>query len=307
MAGRGPDWDDIRVFSALARAGSLGAAARDLRVSEATVGRHLRRLEAGLGGRLFDRLPNGLRLTSLGGRLLAAAGVMEEGAAGFGREAVAAAAGDPGTVVPVRVTATTSVALFLARHLDGLLASAPRARVDLQGTRAVLSLTRHEAEVALRMRRPPERGGLTVRRIGRVAFAVYGARAYLDGRRFDGTGDLRHLDVIGLRDDPDSRQARWLDAAADASRVRVRLGEVHLRREAVARGLGVSLLPCFLGDAGPDLVRVVPPPPELCEDVFLLVRDDLKAVPAVRELGQALARLFRDQAATLGGLPAGGP
>ena len=110
----GLDWNHVRVFLAVARAGGLGRAARTLRLSEATVGRHLAALEQALGARLLDRLPNRVALTPLGQRLLADAAGMEEHAAGLERLAMAAVA-EPG--LPIRVTATTAVALFLTGHL----------------------------------------------------------------------------------------------------------------------------------------------------------------------------------------------
>jgi DNA-binding transcriptional LysR family regulator len=286
----------------VARSGGLGAAASALRVSEATVGRHLRALEEELGAPLFDRLPNRLALTRLGAGLVEAAGAMEEEALRFERAARAGAAA-PGE--PVRVTATTSVALFVARHLDRLLAALPPGvQLRLSGTRAPLSLARREAEIALRMRRPPERGELAVRRVGSVAFSLYAARGHLDRRGWGEGDDLRRLDFVGLRDEPESRQARWLEEAAGGAPMPLRLDEVPLRLEAARRGLGATLLPCFLGDDETDLRRLLPPPPELDEEVFLLVHDDFRSVPAVRAAGSALAELFRDEAAALrGGAP----
>ncbi len=293
MARDPPPWDEVRTFLAVARGGGLKAAAASLRASEATVSRRLRALEARLGVRLFDRLPNRLAPTPLAGRLVAAAVAMEEGAAGFARLARAAAAAPE---EPVRVTATGSVSLFLARHLGRVLAGAPGARLQLLGTRTTLSLSRREAELALRMRRPPEAGDgdLFARCLGRVAFALYAARGDpLEAGR---------LPYIGLREDPASRQSRWLDAAAGAAGapVPVRLDDVHLRLEAARGGVGAALLPCHLGDADPGLRRLRPPPPELVEDVFLLAHRDLKDLPPVADApGRALARLFREEAGAL--------
>lgn len=290
----------------MARAGSLAAAATALRVSEATARRHLRALEEELGSPLFDRLPNRLELTRLGRGLIEAAGAMEEEALRFERAARAGAAA-PGE--PVRVTATTSVALFVARHLDRVLAALPAGtQLRLSGTRAALSLAHREADIALRMRRPPERGELAVRRIGSVAFSLYAARDLLAGTGWSEGDGLGRLPVVGLRDDPESRQARWLDGIAAGARMPLRLDEVPLRLEAARRGLGAALLPCFLGDAEPGLRRLLPPPPELDEDVYLLVHDDVRSVPTVRAACQALAGLFRDEAADLrggGGVSAG--
>lgn len=291
-----PRWDDVRVFLAVARTGSLIEAADALRVSEATISRRLRALEDRLAVRLFNRLPNRVVLTPLGERLVAASITMEDGAAAFERGALA----ESGIAdASVRVTATTSVALFVTRHLDAILAAAAGVRLQLLDTRATLNLSRREAEIALRMRRPPEAGNLSVRKIGRIAFTLYAAREYLDQQGMSRSVSLERLAFIALRHDRSSRQSCWLDRIAGEAPMRVRLDDVHLRVEAVRRGLGVTLLPCFVGDAEPSFCRLLAPPPELAEDVFLLVHQDLRNLPALAAVGLALVGLFRKEAAAL--------
>ena len=300
MTGPAPglDWNHVRVFLAVARAGGLGRAARTLRLSEATVGRHLAALEQALGARLLDRLPNRVALTPLGQRLLADAAGMEEHAAGLERLAMAAVA-EPG--LPIRVTATTAVALFLTGHLPHLLAAAGRSPLELVATRDTLRLAHREAEIALRMRRPPERGDLAVRRVGRVAVALYASRDHLAARGYREPADLAKLAFIAVRAAPESRQARWLDGIAAGAATPLRIGELPLRLAAVRQGLGATLLPCFLGDREPGLCRLLPPPPELAEEVYLLVHRDLKELAPVRGVTAALVELFRSEAAVLGG------
>jgi DNA-binding transcriptional LysR family regulator len=286
----------VRVFLAVARAGSFVGAAAELRVSEATIGRHLRALEHRLGMQLFDRLPNRIALTTLGRRLVPAATAMEEGLDDFARVAHAADASDE----PIRITATASVALFVTQHLGRLLAAATGIRVQLLDTRVPLSLARREAEIALRMRHPPESGNLVVQRIGRIAFGLYAKR------HASGSEGRRPLAFIGLREDPASLQSSWLDAVAAEAPMPVRLDDVHLRFEAAKRGLGATLLPCFLGNAEPGLHRLLPPPAELVENIYLLTHEDLKDLPAISAVRSALAGLFRDEAARLlGGEPNG--
>jgi DNA-binding transcriptional LysR family regulator len=292
------DWNHVRVYLAVARSGGLGRAARALRLSETTVGRHLAALEHSLGARLLDRLPNRVTLTPLGQLLLADAAGMEERAAALERLAMAAAA-EPG--LPVRITATTSVALFLTSHLPRLLAAAGGSPLELVNTRDTLRLAHREAELALRMRRPPERGDLAVRRVGRVAVALYAARDHRATRGYHEPADLARLAFIGLRADPESRQSRWLDGIAAGAATTLRLSELPLRLAAVRQGLGASLLPCFLGDREPGLCRLLPPPAELVEDVLLLVHQDLKELPPVRDVAAALVELFRGEAAALVG------
>jgi DNA-binding transcriptional LysR family regulator len=294
-------WDDIRAFLEIARCGSLPEAARSLQVSHATVGRRLQRLEAALGARLFDRLPNRLVLTPLGEELTRAAGAMCQGAAAVAQRARAWAA-PPGT--PVRVTATGSVSLFLtagARQLAEMAASHGTA-VSILTTKTALDLANDEAEIALRMRRLPEAGPLAARRLGRVAFAVYAARSIWGDRSPDASWS--GIGLIGL---PETTrmpsQSRWLDAAGEAhdAVVRLRLDDVSLRHRAVRDGAGASLLPCFLGDADPDLIRVLGPPPELVEDVYLMLHEGTRRVQPVRDVADELARLFKNAEADLDG------
>ena len=222
------DWDRVRVFLAVAEARGLGRAAQRLGVSESTVGRQLTALERDLGCRLFERLPNRVEITAVGQRLLLAARRMQESAEGLERLALAAVA-EPG--LPVRVSCTTSIAWFLTGHLEALMAAAGDAPLELVNTRATQSLPQREAEIALRMRRPPERGDLLVRRIGRLAFAPY-AR-----------DDRPVAAVIGLRDDPGSRQGRWLEVWAAGRPMPLRLAELPLRLDAVRRGIGATIDP----------------------------------------------------------------
>jgi len=283
------DWDHARALLAVADAGGLKHAAQALGLSEATVGRQMGALERALGVRLIERLANRVELTPTGRRLAEAARGMAEGAAAVERLALAAAA-EPG--MPVRVTTTTSIALFLTGQLERLLAAAAPAPLELVATRTALSLPRREAEVALRMRRPPEQGDLLVRRVGRLAFALYARRGT--------AGD----ELIGLRADPGSRQSAWLEQQA-VTPPRLRLADLALRLAAVRRGLGASLLPCFLGDEDPELERLAAPAPELVEDVYLLVHRDLRDLPQVRAVALELTRLLHEHDARLGGL--GGP
>jgi DNA-binding transcriptional LysR family regulator len=293
-----PNWDDIRIFLAVARAGSLTEAGRRLRLSQPTIGRHLRSLENLAGARLFDRLPNRLELTAQGRALLHAAGGMEEGAGAVLRQLHQAAAAEP---EPVQVTATNSVSLFLTVHLQALLAESGQA-VAIGTSRDRANLARREADIALRMRRVPEEGDLAARRIGRIGFALYAAHAYLEPRGLGGDGSLAGLDFIGLPEpERTPSQSAWFDGVAAQGVLRCRLAEVYLRHRAAADGLGVVLLPCFLGDADDRLQRLGDPVPDLAEDVYLMLHGGLRRDTAVRAVAEALAALFRRQRRGLAG------
>lgn len=291
-------WEDVRAFLAVAERGTLPEAARALGVSAATAGRRLQRLEATLGATLFERQPNRLALTPAGADLLEWAAEMGRVATSLARRAAALAAP---TDAAVRVTATGSVSLYIAAHARRLaeLAGAP---VSVITTKAVLDVAGGEADLALRMRRLPEGGPLAGRRLGRVAFSVYATRALVEAGHM--ARNWSGLDVIGLTQTTRApSQSCWLDdaAAARGATIRLRFGDVAVRHAAVRAGAGASLLPCFLGDADPNLVRLLPPPSELGEDLYLLLHERARAAAPVRAVADALAALIRESADTLAG------
>jgi DNA-binding transcriptional LysR family regulator len=293
------DWDDVRVFATVMRLGSLVEAARSLRISASTAGRRLRRLEAVVGAPLFDRLPHALVPSAAAQRLAAGADQMIEGAATLLR---GAAATESAERPRVRVTATASISWFVARNLDQLLTASPGVDISIVVTRDTVSLAHREAEIALRMNRVPERGDLTVRRLARVAFTLYAAHGYLARARRKPGFDPQALDFVGLTDHPKLQsQGHWVESFARSGTIRVRLSEAFLRHQAIVDGQGVSLLPCYLGDADKRLARVIDPPAALEEDVFLLVHDDLKALPQIRAVASGLVRVFRSHAGALAG------
>lgn len=292
-------WDDVRAFLEVTRRGTLPEAARSLGISTATAGRRVQRLEAALGAPLFDRLPNRLVLTPLGEELAEAGTAMQQGAAALAQRASAWAA--PADA-PVRITATGSVSLFLAVHARRLADMAEGVAISVLTTKAALDVAAGEAEIALRMRRLPENGPLAGRRLGQVAFAVYAARDLWE--KLGRPENWRDLGVVGLTETARApSQSRWLDTAAERHRaaVRLRFGEVALRHRAVREGAGASLLPCFLGDGDPELVRLLDPPPELIEDVHLLLHERGRRTRPVRAVADALGWLFRGATDALSG------
>src|SRR5258708_9572929 len=169
------DWEDIRHFLAVAQSGTLSGAARNLQVDHATVSRRLAALEAALDVRLVDRLPRSCRLTTVGRRVVERAKEMEAGAHGIARLAKAAHAPLVG-----RVTLSAPpvlVAHLLVEHLARFRAEYPDIRLSLSAQGQQISLSRREADVAVRLVRPDEAGSVT-REVGAMAFGLYAHRSY---------------------------------------------------------------------------------------------------------------------------------
>lgn len=277
------DWDDIRVFMEVAGARSLTVAARHTGLSQPTISRRLKSMEDTIGGALFERFPNRIELTPLGKELIEPALAMKTGAESIRRRAELFVRG---RAQAIRVSTTMSVSQFLCQHLGELAQLAARhgGELHIEPTREILNFAFRQTDLAVRLRGYPEHGPAKVRRIGRVSSAVYGRR---------GAGAAAR-GVIGLTKNRPPPQPEWLDryAADRCLPVVVRLGEFFQRYAAVKGGVGVSLLPCFLGDADASLERLGDVPRELDEDAFLLFHPDMADLPAVRAVADGISDLF---------------
>ena len=176
-AGRGAmDWDDVRVFLAVAREGSMRAAGRALGLSQPTIARRLAAFEASFGGPvLFDRLPEGLRLNAAGEQLISAAEGIEDAVLTLERRSAAASPVLSGTV---RVSTGECAAGFLARCLSEATTTAlpPGLTLELvDELRQTANLVRRQADMALR-HEPPEGGDFYISKAGTFACAVYRRR-----------------------------------------------------------------------------------------------------------------------------------
>jgi DNA-binding transcriptional LysR family regulator len=169
-------WDDMRLFLAVAEAGSLSGAARRLRMTQPTVSRRVAELEATLGEPLFVRTADGASLTSFGERLVEPARRMAEGAAELTRAAEGAESEPQGVV---RITAPPGIAVEVgAPFAAWLRTKLPRVRIEILSTIAYLDLSRREADLAIRMSPPTQRDLVTLTRLD-VDVAPHASEAYV--------------------------------------------------------------------------------------------------------------------------------
>jgi DNA-binding transcriptional LysR family regulator len=294
------DWDDVRVFLAVARHGSLRAAGRALGLSQPTIGRRLAAFEATFSGpTLFDRLPEGLRLNAAGDALISVAEELESAALALERRRAAASPVLSGTV---RVSVGEWSGAFLARHLDQSSETGlpPTLTLELVESWETANLARRDADLALR-HGVPEGGNLYVSKVGVIACAVYRRR---NGKGHDPLQDLRW--VTYPEEQSHVITARWVDRQLRATRgsVALRASTLPLRAGAVRAGIGVGLLPCFLGDADPALDRVTPPVPELDAEYWIIVHRDLRRAACVRAVIDWIRRVFDERRHELAGTSA---
>lgn len=286
-------WDDVRHFLALAREGSLSAAARRLGVEHTTVARRADALEQALGVRLFDRLPRGWRLTAEGGALAEQAGRMEQEAAGLAR--IAAGAGSlRGTV---RVSAPPTLASHvIAPNLAALRRRWPGIDLVLLGEKRNTNLMAHEADLAVRLSRPTS-AALATRPLGDLGYGLYATPEVLARPEaeweFIGYDDtLRHMP-----------QQRWLAAYAGARRMVLRCSDLAAIHRAALTGLGVAALPHFLvsAETGTPLRRLPVSDPALQRSIWLVIHPDVRRSPRVRAVADGLIALFEAQRHALAG------
>lgn len=290
------NWDDLRVFLALAREGNLTAAARRLGVSHPTVARRIKALEEAIGGRLFDRLPDRFALTAAGEELLADAQAMEQAAESIHRRSAGLGDTAHGTV---RLSAGEAMTAFVAHHLPRLRRNLQCVEFELVASHMLANLSRREADLLIR-EQVPDLASIVARRLGRVAYAVYGAAELAVTN--SSPGALRRMPWAGFDDDHNYMPGQsWLLDLLAGARPAVRVNNWLVLHEAARAGAGLAVLPCYLGDGDPALRRVGPVLEEVAADQWLLVHRDLRALPRVRAVMDALIELFREERAAIEG------
>ena len=291
--------DDMRVFLAVARDGSLSAAARRLKVTQPTAGRRLGQLESDLGTRLFDRLPDGFVPTQAGEELLPIAEDMEKAAHALQRRQATLADTVSGTV---RLSVFEVPAQFVTMHLPAIRANLPEIEIELSVNHMNANLSRREADLVLQVCLP-DTPGLIARKLGELSYAVYGSRAYVAATPA-ARGNKRYQDCEWVAFDDDHVYfdgQTWLREKLAGRAPAIRMNNGHAIHDAVRNGAGLGVLPCFAGDSDPDLVRLTAPIQGVESDLNLVVHRDLKRVPSVRAVMDELIRLFKQEAPRLAG------
>lgn len=285
------DWDDLRFALAIAEGGSLSAAARALGVNHSTVYRRLGGLEAKLGSRLFDRDAGRLAPTAAGEELLASARRVDADLQALDRRL---AGRDARLTGALRLTAPDDIALeLLLAPLAGFREAYPGVSLEVVIDNRMLSLTQREADVAVRpTSRPPET--LVGRKIGPLGSAVYG--------RPDSPASFEAGPWIAWDEGTGPPAVRrWLEAQVAPAAVAYRSNSLLHQLAACRAGIGLALLPCFLGDGAAELVRRAPPDPSLVTDLWLLTHPDLRRTARIRALMEHLDAALRRLAPRLSG------
>ncbi len=275
------NWDHLCVFLSAARHRNLAAAARRLGIDHSTAFRRLKKLEHQLGGPLFERRPEGLALTTLGTELLPNIETVETAMLALERQVVAQDVEPNGTV---RLSVSDSLAIgYFPERIQAFHEQFPHVRLDLSVDNQVVDLTRREADVAIRPARHIE-GDLVGRKAARMAYGGYAAKSYIDRHgRPASIEDLSDHKLCGFGESLDFfAAARWLTRHVDPSTIVMQFDNTSAMTAAAGCGLGIALLPCFLGDTHPNLERVIEPSEALKMDVWILTHPDLRRSARIR-------------------------
>lgn len=261
------NWDDMRLFLAVARTGSISGAARNLDVQHSTVSRRLRKLENKLGARLVERKNTGYELTLAGENVKQAAKRMETemlhvDSAVLGK--------DSNLVGPLKVTAINNMASTVLMPMFATFTQAyPQVELHLVVSNIDSSLSQREADVAIRLTNSPT-DTLIGKRLLTVASTIYGSRDYLQQLRENG----REPEWIGV--ECCAFHKSWTKHACEEQSHHFVSDDTLLTLSAIRQGLGVSYLPCFMGDSDPELERYCEPDPSHNLGLWILLHPDLK-------------------------------
>ncbi len=282
------DWDDLKVFLALSRKGSARGAAQELGVSNSTITRRLDDMEHKLQAHLFDRTPDGYRMTAAGEQVLPTAEHVEELVMAVERKVTG---GDQELQGSIRLTLPPAGRLgFLVSRLARFAEQYPGIDLELTSSLDAADLSRREADIAVRVMpakvQPPEY--LIGRHLAILTASTYVHRDLLNA---DNPADVSHLSWIGKRSV--DHKEEWL-AATDFPHQPVRhaIVDLNLLGDAVRNKMGMAYMPCFIGFDDPEIVRVPGATIVHHSDMWVLTHKDLRLSARLRVLREVIAGEF---------------
>ncbi|WP_349955945.1 LysR family transcriptional regulator [Rhizobium sp. ZPR3] len=287
-----PSWDFYRTFLAVLEHGSLSAAARELGLTQPTVGRHIDALEQSVGAELFTRSQQGLLPTDTALVLKPYAETLASTTAALLRAASSSKDEVSGTV---RISASEVIGVeVLPPILARLQARYPDLNVELSASDAVEDLLQREADIAVRMVAPAQEA-LLARHIGIVSLGLFAHRDYVQhNRKPETVGELRRHKLIGF-----DRQTAYIRMMTkrypmlEGATFSFRSDHSIALHNALRAGMGISFLQIPLANRDPNLVRVLPEI-EVSIDTWVVMHENLKTSPRCRVTFDALVEGLLD-------------
>ena len=290
------DWDDLRIFLAVARAESLSAAGRGLKIDPATVGRRIARLEQAMGARLFVKGPQGYALTGEGERLVTHAERAETAMEG----AAEALHGPEGLTGQIRIGAPDGCANYLLPQVLARICDAnPGLEVQIVALPRVFNLSKREADMAIAVSRP-EAGRLTVQKLADYRLHLAASHEYLSRHpvTFENLNSHRFVGYI-----PDMIFDKELDylSVIGVGQVPLASNSVSVQLNWLRHGAGLGVVHDFALPAAPELQRVIPGQISLERTFWLIRHADDGRVERLNRFATSLTAEFRAEMARLQG------
>jgi len=304
MPGRnkGLDWDDLRYFLAVARGGTVTAAATQLGVDHATVIRRIDRLEHALAAKLFERTKAGYIATTTAERLIGDVETAESAIIAGQSMTHGTAARLTGVV---RIGAPDGFgSFFLAPRLVGFVGHHPHLGIQLVATARLFSLSKREADVAITLSMPKE-GRVVGRKLVDYGLGLYAAQSYL-GR----TAPIRHRSdfaqhiFIGYIEELlFTPELDYLPQVSPAIAPRFTSANLIAQLNATRAGMGIAVLPHFIASSCPDLLRILPSF-SITRSFWLLMHADSKDLARIRAVADFIYEAVEKERALFDGKPA---
>jgi DNA-binding transcriptional LysR family regulator len=289
------DWDNVRVFLAVARAGQFVAAARRLRLDHATVSRRIAALEAALGARLFERRTTGARLTSSGERFLAAAEEMESA---FLHAQAEISDVDVELTGDVRIGAPDGFATYyLAGALRDFVERNPGLRIQLAPAPQLTPLARREVDIVIGIDKPEE-GRFVARKLIDYSLGIYASAAYLAQRQppRDVAGLAGHRLIGYIEEYAYSSALDYVRELFGGHPTAFECASAVTQFEALRAGMGIGVVHDFIARRFIDLERVLPERRAL-RAYWLVTHEDTRGLGRIRAVCEHLiASVTRDRA-----------
>ena len=287
------DWDDLRLFLAVARARRVAAAARLLGVDATTVNRRLKRLRDSLGTEIFEPGAGERQLTAEGQALMRRAEEIES----MALSALAEATGAEGRLSgQVRLSVAEGFGTWiLGPGLGAFSQRNPAIQLDIITASGFLNPSKREADMAVMLARPA-RGRLSVRKLSDYRLHLYAAPAYLERHpAIAGPEALPAHVLIGYVPDFNlAPELDYLDEIGPGLSARLRSTSINMQLRMIAEGAGIGVLPDFVARTNAGLVRVLPDAVELVRSFWLVTHEDIRRLPRIL----AVSRLLEEQVAT---------
>lgn len=292
------NWDDVRIFLAVARHKTLNNAAIRLAINPTTVARRLSRLEAAVSQRLFEHSHKGHLLTPAGQALLLNAQQMESAV-------FSAASGDPQATKSAEGVIRLSVSEgfgngVLAPRLYDFSQRYPGISIELVSSTGFLNPSRREADVSIMLARP-QKGPLIVRKLTDYRLGLYAARDYAGASAISAIADLYGQPLIGyISDLIYAPELRYLDEVDPGLETRLSSTSIIAQARLIQSAAGIGILPCFIGGARPDLMRLLPNIIDIERNFWLVMHRDVQHMTRIRLFIDWLVNLVEHNPLMLG-------